>query len=116
MPLPVSEPPISHHSDRHENSRVTKDSKNRDTPPVKGSSSEDRLPVVKRITAAMNRLSQENAAKKEEKKAPVKISVTKGRKTFKKLYHNNLLNRLKVFQLKRICCCQWKRAKEVLNL
>ncbi|XP_071178420.1 E3 ubiquitin-protein ligase TRIM37-like isoform X1 [Mytilus edulis] len=68
MPIQV---PDSSSGDRSELTRVTQDK------PSKGSSCEDRLPVVKRITATMNRLSLDNTAKKEEKKAPVKLSDDK---------------------------------------
>ena len=78
MPMPVPESSPSLQSDRSELIRVTKDIKQKDGQPIKGSAHDDRLPVVKRITAAMNRLSQDTTAKKEEKKVPVKMAVTKG--------------------------------------
>ena len=76
MPVPESSPSLQ--SDRSELIRVTKDIKQKDSQPIKGSAHDERLPVVKRITATMNRLSQDTTAKKEEKKVPVKMAVTKG--------------------------------------
>lgn len=77
MQTPVSESSSSVQADRPDMTRVTKDTKHGQS--VKGSSSEDRLPVVKRITAAMNRLSLDTAPKKEEKKFHSKMLSLAGK-------------------------------------